>query len=40
LADLQQKDAKLTEKEAKVDQLRQQGGHYSSNISDVSNFSG
>jgi len=40
LADLQQKDAMIAEKEAEVDQLRQQGGYHSSSSSDVSNFSG
>ena len=40
LADLQQKDAMLAEKEVEVDQLRQQGGYHSSSSSDVSNFSG
>ena len=38
LADLQQKDAMLAEKEAEVDQLRQQGGYHNSSSSDVSNF--
>ena len=33
LADLQQKDAKLAEKEAEVDQLRQQWSIYSSDVS-------
>ena len=36
LADLQQKDATLAEKEAEVDQLRQQGAYHSSSSSDVS----
>jgi len=34
LADLQQKDAMLAEKEAEVDQLRQHGGYHSSSSSD------